>query len=39
MTPQYLHPRLVMPRHQHAHGYIALVLGGGYVVEGDLGRW
>ncbi|HEU5293569.1 MAG TPA: helix-turn-helix domain-containing protein [Burkholderiaceae bacterium] len=39
MTPQRLQPRLVMPRHRHAHGYIALVLSGGYVEAGDLGRW
>lgn len=27
-----------MPRHRHDHGYVALVLGGGYVEAGDRGR-
>lgn len=27
-----------MPRHRHAHGYVALVLAGGYVEAGDRGR-
>lgn len=27
-----------MPRHRHHHGYVALVLAGGYVEAGDRGR-
>ncbi|WP_343606575.1 AraC family transcriptional regulator [Roseateles sp.] len=27
-----------MPRHRHDHGYVALVLAGGYVEAGDRGR-
>lgn len=27
-----------MPRHRHGEGYVALVLGGGYVEAGDRGR-
>lgn len=27
-----------MPRHRHSHGYVALVLAGGYVEAGDQGR-
>ncbi|MFN4357769.1 helix-turn-helix domain-containing protein [Sphingopyxis alaskensis] len=28
-----------LPRHRHAHGYIAVVLGGGYEEAGDEGRF
>ncbi|MBX7482131.1 helix-turn-helix domain-containing protein [Qipengyuania qiaonensis] len=28
-----------MPRHRHAHAYLALVLEGGYVERGGRGRW
>jgi AraC-like DNA-binding protein len=39
MTGMSLHGALDrMPRHRHRHGYVALVLAGGYVEAGDRGR-
>lgn len=41
MTPPPLRQRLegaILPRHRHAQGYIAVVLAGGYLEAGDLGR-
>lgn len=39
MTGISLHGALDrMPRHRHSHGYVALVLAGGYVEAGDRGR-
>lgn len=39
MTGMSLHAAFDrMPRHRHRHGYVALVLAGGYVEAGDRGR-
>lgn len=34
-----LEPRFSMPRHRHEHGYIAVVLAGGYHEAGNAGRF